>query len=265
MKQCKNTKQGNYKKVIYYSDEKNDDFAGTKITTKKLPKNFKYISKNLFWNFFAFIAYRIIAFPVAYLYCKLVNKAKWVNKKVLKQAKNSGYFIYGNHTSLGFDAFSPNIIGFPKKTHIVTSRDATSIFGIRQLVLMLGALPVPDGFDNSKKYYDAIQKRIAQNRVVCIYPEAHIWPYYTKIRNFSKSSFRHPVELNKPVFCFTTTYQKHFNKKRPRVVVYIDGPYFPNVNISKKEQIIDLRNRVYSTMCERSKNSNFEYIKYIKK
>ena len=62
----------------------------------------------------------------------------------------------------------------------------------------------------------------------------------------------------------TNTYQKRKNGK-VKIVTYIDGPFFWDNSLSKKDQKADLRNKVYNTMVERSKNSNFEYIKYVKK
>ena len=35
-------------KIYYYSDEVNDDFAGTDIEKKKLPENYQYLHKG-FW------------------------------------------------------------------------------------------------------------------------------------------------------------------------------------------------------------------------
>ena len=38
------------RKILYYSDELNDDFAGTNIEQKKLPEDFEYINKNFFFK-----------------------------------------------------------------------------------------------------------------------------------------------------------------------------------------------------------------------
>ena len=63
----------------------------------------------------------------------------------------------------------------------------------------------------------------------------------------------------------TNTYQSYGkNNDKLKIVTYIDGPFWANENISIKEQKEELRNKVYETMEKRSKNSNFEYIKYIK-
>lgn len=48
-------------------------------------------------------------------------------------------------------------------------------------------------------------------------------------------------------------------------MTYIDGPFFPNRNLNKKEMQIDLRNQIYNKMVERSNNSNIEVIEYKRK
>ena len=97
-----------------------------------------------------------------------------------------------------------------------------------------------------------------------IYPEAHIWPFYTKIRNFPDSSFKYPVEYGTPVFCFTNVYKKRKFFKTPQMVTYIDGPFFADSSLSPRENRSFLRNMVFKAMCERSKLNEVEMIKYLK-
>ena len=263
-----NTRKNNNaepKKTVYYCDELNDDFAGTNINTKQTPKDFAYVNKNVFLRAFSFVLYYFIAFPLVWTINKVVYFARYKNRKVLKQAKNQGYFLYGNHTILLGDAFSPSIISAPKRAYIIANPDATSIKGVRTIVKALGVLPTPYHKETYAKFFDAIETRLKQKATITIYPEAHIWPYCTKIRNFNSVSFKFPVKFNAPSFCFTTTYKKRKLFKKPRAVIYIDGPFYPNQELSKKEQELDLRDRIYQTMCTRSKESNYDYIKYVKK
>lgn len=78
-------------------------------------------------------------------------------------------------------------------------------------------------------------------------------------------SFKYPVELNVPVFSLTNTYVKDEKRKdKVKIVSYIDGPFFQNKDLTKKEQQKELRDKVYECMVKRSKNSNMEYIKYVR-
>ncbi|MCQ2087443.1 MAG: 1-acyl-sn-glycerol-3-phosphate acyltransferase [Bacilli bacterium] len=253
-------------KILYYSDELNDDFAGTDINQKKLPQNFKYISKNIFYVIGKFLI-TVLLTPIIYLVLKIWYHQKFINRKALKRAKHTGYFVYGNHTNGCLDAFLPQVLTCPKKAYIIVNPDATSIPGIRTLVMMLGAIPLPTDNSLTLKYLHCIKDRVTKNKsVIMIYPEAHIWPYYTDIRNFKADSFIYPVEHNVPVFCTTNVYKKRKIGRRPKVVTYVDGPFYPDPSLTKKENMTNLRNKVYETMKNRV-NSNpvykykYDYIK----
>ena len=172
--------------------------------------------------------------------------------------------MYGNHTQAFADTFIPSVAIYPKRNFLIVNPENVSMKGLITLTELLGAIPIPINTKGMKKFIDIVEKRIKQNYTVSIYPEAHIWPYYTKIRPFKDVSFKYPVNLDTPVFCFTNTYQKR-GKGKVKIVSYIDGPFFANKELTKKEQQKDLRDRVYNQMVERSKDSNIEIIKYIKK
>lgn len=252
-------------KTIYYQDELNDEFSGVVRNTVKIDGDFEYIKKSSFWNLCAFFAYRVIMVPFAFFYTKIKFHHKIVNKKCLKTCKDCGYFMYGNHTLMGGDAFIPNMINLPKKTYTIVHPDNISKMGTKNFILMNGAIPLPTTTSATKNFINAIEKRVVEGSVIQIYPEAHIWPYYTKIRPFKSTSFRYPVKFGEPVYCFTNTFHKRKLSKTPKVITYIDGPFYPNTTLLPKEQEQDLRDRVYSAMVERSKLNTYEKIKYIKK
>ncbi|MCR5786307.1 MAG: hypothetical protein K6G28_01215 [Acholeplasmatales bacterium] len=242
----------------YYTDEVNTEFSG--ITRKKVivDKDFPFVHRNPIWKICEYILYYIIIYPVAYLYSLIHLRQKIVGKKKLRGFKGQ-YFMYGNHTQVPGDGMMPPRIMFPRKVFDLVSPDNIAVKGTKNILLMVGALPIPNDIHGIKPFEKAIEYRIKHHQPICIYPEAHIWPYYTGIRNFKSVSFRYPIKLDKPVFCFTNTYKKTRFFKRPKLVTYVDGPFYPNKELSSKEQVEDLRNQVYNTMKERSLNSNYEY------
>ena len=46
-------------------------------------------------------------------------------------------------------------------------------------------------------------------------------------------------------------------------MVYIDGPFYPDMKLPLKERRAALRNEVYLAMLARAKNSDCEYISYV--
>ena len=253
------------KRVFYYTDELNDDFSSAKITPKVIDKDYVYIYNSFFKKATRFFWYRIVFFPIAILYAKIKFHHKVKNQEVIKPYKKGGYFLYGNHTQGTGDAFMVQRINKSKGKHVIVHPDNISMPVLGRITPSLGAIPLPNDMVAYKNFMNAIETHIKQRECVVIYPEAHIWPYYTGIRPFVDTSFQYPIKLDVPTFCFTNTYQKRWLSKKPRIVTYVDGPFFPNKELSFKAQRTDLRNQVYSCMCERAKNSTVNFIQYIKK
>lgn len=253
------------RKVIYYSDELNDEFSVAQIIPKKIDGDYQYIHSSPFKRFTHFFWYRIVATPIVFLFTKIVFHHKVIGKGVLKRYKDKGYFIYGNHTQDIGDAFIPTALSFPKDAYVIVHPNNVSMPVLGKVTPSLGALPLPDDMTAYRNFLKAIETRFSQGHAIVIYPEAHIWPYYTDIRPFTDVSFAYPVKLDAPVFCFTNTYQKSRLSKEPKIVTYIDGPVYPDKALSQKEQKRDLRDKVYAKMCERAKNSSVKCIEYIKR
>lgn len=249
-------------KIIYYTDELNDEFSGTDFVPRKIDGSYSYeggfLRKigHVFW-------YYIIAIPCAYLFLYFKFHHKIINRHLLKEMK-SAYFLYGNHTHHLADAVIPTIISRPKDMYVIVHADNVSMPFLGKINPSMGAIPLPDDGEAAKNFMKFVKKKVAGGNPITIYPEAHIWPYYTGIRPFKDTSFGYPIQSGVPVYCFTNTYQKRKNRKSPQLVTYIDGPFYAEEGLSKKEQKERLRNRVYETMWERSKNSNVELIKYVK-
>ena len=85
---------------------------------------------------------------------------------------------------------------------------------------------------------------------------AFLYGYQT----FKELSFRYPIKYNYPTYCFTNTYQKRRWRKTPRIVTYVDGPFYPEDGTEGK---MSLRNQVYATMKKRAESNTVEMITYI--
>lgn len=248
-------------KVIYYKDELNDEFSKAKINPIKIDKNYKYEHKS-FWNLCSYLLQNFVSMPIKVLYAKIKFKHKIIGKEKFKNSKKQGYFIYVNHTQEFVDTFLPSLANYPKRNFFIVNPENISMKGLKHLVELLGAVPVPGNIDATKTFKNIIEKHIKKNHSITIYPEAHIWPYYTKIRPFKSVSFKYPVELNAPIYTITNTYR--LQNKKVQIVSYIDGPFFAKENIHPKQAQNQLRDIAYNTMYERSKNSSYEHIKYKK-
>lgn len=253
------------KKVIYYNDALTDDFAGTHITKTVVDETFPYIHKSRLWKITADIVYYGIAFPLVWFFERVILGMRFVNKNAVKQCKDTPYFLYGNHTGW-YDAFTPNLISLPRRNRIIVAADTVSIKGLRSIVQMLGAVPIPTTVRGMKKFVQTVDS-FHKDCTLTIYPEAHIWPYFTGVRPFPDTSFGYAVKHNSPVFAFFTAYTAPKGLlgwcRKANMTVYVSDPIYPDPNLSPREARKDLRDKVYAFMAEKSQLSDYEVYQYI--
>lgn len=246
------------KEVRYYSSF-SDDFNQSADQNFELPEDYKWVRTGVIFKFLSALVYGL-AVIFGGIYCRLVLHMKVIGRKNLKGVKG-GFFIYGNHTQPVGDVFIPALCVLPKRIFTVVSTANYGIPFIGKLLPFLGALPIVNTVHGVKELNKAMEYRLEKGHPVVIYPEAHVWEYYTDIRRFPSTSFKFPVKLDKPSFVMTVTYKKSKLFKKPLMEVFLDGPFYPQGS-TPKDKTSDLHQKVLSKMLERSKNSNYSYIEY---
>lgn len=254
------------KKVIYFSDPLRDDFAGNHIRTKQVGRDFPFLHKSFWWRIWSFLLYYAVAMPLVWLISKLYLGLKMENHRQVRKVGRTGYFLYGNHTR-ALDAFLPAMVAFPRRSYVVANPDAVSIPGLRSLVQMLGCLPLPTEQKAFPGFLEALAWRCQQRACIGIFPEAHIWPFYTGVRPFVGTSFRYPVRMDVPVIAMAATYRKRrglfFWMKRPGMTLTFSQPMYPDPALGVKAAQEELRRRVYDFMRQvTDRPGNVEYIRY---
>lgn len=247
----------------YYQSD-TDDFVHSKNREYRLPADYVWLDERPQRRILSAAVYWA-AWIFSFLYVRLFRPIKIKNRRALRQCGKSGCFLYGNHTQPVGDVFTPAYICGCQRIYTIAGQENLGLPVIGRLLPYLGALPVPDTLPQMKQFLEAVYRRITEKCCVVIYPEAHVWPYYTDIRPFPLTSFRFPVECDAPVFCMTTTYQKKRHGKEPQITVYIDGPFYPDKKLSKKEAQKELHDEIFSCMKRRSLHSSYEYIRYREK
>ena len=246
---------------IKYYKSYSDDFVESRRQSYRLPEGYSWIRGSIFYRALSRCLYAFTVF-FSFLYFRLVLHAKFKNRSVLKQAGDTGYFLYGNHTQPVGDAFLPVRALAPRRAYVVASPANLGIPVLGPLLPLLGALPLPDSVGGLKKLTRAIRLRVESRNCVALYPEAHVWPWYTGIRPLPTAPFGFPAECGAPSFCMTTTYQKRKHGKKPGMTVYLDGPFYPDRSLSRAKQKEKLRGEIFRCMERRSKNSTASYIRY---
>lgn len=253
-------------RTVYYEDPLKDEFSGYAPKNYFIGSDYHYIHKNLFYRVGSSLVYRVVMTPMALFHSVFSLHQKFVNRSALKACRKQGYYVYGNHTQHMGGGYTPSLCFFPKKVYIVVNPDNLAVKGLKTVFEMSGALPLPSELSGMPSFFDAVGERIKEKHVVCIYPEAHIWPFCTFIRPFKAASFHYPSKTLTPVYAFTDCYKRRKHSSKPRIVTYIDGPFYPNPALPLSERALQLRNEVYSAMSKRaSEESDYEVIHYVQK
>lgn len=249
------------KEIRYYVSESDDFFqVGEKY---ELSSDYEYIQRGRLARIGSSVLY-FFAFIISSVYCRLFLRVRFVGAKKLR-LQTGGFFIYGNHTQPVGDVFDPALACAPKRIYTVVSVANMHLPVIGRLLRPLGALPLPSTLSQTKRFNSAIRERIESGHPVVIYPEAHLWEYYSGIREFSDASFTYPVSLEVPSYTLTLTYQERGEGKKPDITAFVDGPFYGE-GASRRERMRDLHDKVYGAMRERAESyTSCEYIKYVKR
>ena len=254
-------------RTIYWKDETNDDFDEVGLSRPPVPKGYNYKRTNPINIFFSAILYHVVAKPIIGVYC-VCKGIRFVGKKNLKKLGGKGAFIFSNHVALSdVLKFQAYVFFWRKRVNILGYPDTLSMPIVRNLTRALGYLPLPLSGDlkNMVALVDAFKFYIEKNQFILIFPEAHIWPYYTKVRTFKSGSFNYPAKLEAPVLPIVTTWRKTKLCKKPKQTIYILEPIFPDPNKGTAENKEYLYNKTLEAMQKCADSvKQYEYIKYIK-
>lgn len=245
----------------YYSSF-TDDFEQSADQAFALPADYEWVRTDGGSRLLSALVYGVAA-VLSSVYCTVFLHMRVRGRSKLRGV-SGGYFLYGNHTQPVGDVFIPALCALPKRIYTVVSTANYGIPVIGRILPFLGALPIVDSVHGMRELSKAIRYRVESGHPIVIYPEAHVWEYYTHIRPFPDTSFKFPAKLNTPCFAMTVTYKRSAIFKRPLMEVFLDGPFYPHGDTTK-EKAADLHRRVYAAMQERSQNSNYAYIRYEKR
>lgn len=249
---------------VRYYNSYTDDFSMTENQDYTLPEDYEWVRKDLRSRILSALSYAA-AWLFSTIYCRLFLHVRFRNRHVLKETKKTGAFLYGNHTQPIGDVFNPALACLPNRIYTLASPANLGIPVLGRVLPYLGALPVPDELTGMRKLTKAIEYRLVQKRCIVVYPEAHVWEYYTGIRPFPSTSFKYPVKYSVPTYAMTTTYQPRRLGRHPKITIYLDGPFYPDNTQSRNQQAEALRDTVYNCMLGRSQNSSCDYMHYEKR
>jgi len=243
----------NYKKYNYNNiDEDAEVIKNWEPLRFKLNDNYKYVSKNIIFNTLS----NILCFIVA-LILTLVNKIFFGYKVINKNhiPKDTGFVSISNHIHIIDCGFIGTTL-YPRRIYFPTRAESFKIPLVRHIIKILYAVPIPKEDKYKKKFYKQINEVLQKGKIVHMYPEGSLWPYYDKIRDFKFGAFKIAVEANVPILPIRFKYKKVWYKRKPAIICEILEPLYPNNKLEKDERIRDLRERALNEMRKEHESTN---------
>ena len=219
----------------------------------KITEKYKYVPKNIIYKFFSFILYYLIAFPILSIIMKLFYDFKVEGKENIKNLK-TGAISVSNHV-LVLDCAMVGLACISKKVYFTAREGSFKIPFVRRLIRLLRAIPIPKEIKNKKHFMESIEKLLKDNYMVHFYPEAALWPYCNKLRNFKKGAFTLAIKNDVPILPIVITYRepkeiRKYLKRKKDITLHILPPvkYEKSEEKTQLEMEIELKDIVYAKM-----------------
>ena len=217
----------------------------------EIDENFNFVNDNFLFNTFSNLLY-MIAYPILIFITKFFYGFKIEGRENL-EGITSGKFTVSNHVH-PLDCTMVGLANAPQKTFYTSLETNFKIPVVRRIIKLLNAVPIPKNIKYTKAFMDSIDELLRNNKTVHFYPEGSLWPHYEKIRHFKNGAFDFAVRNNVPVVPMVIKFNKpkkisNLIKTRTTITLVIQKPIYPNKKKKKKDAIIDLKDRVRSSMC----------------
>ncbi len=229
-----------YKKKIKPEIDYPEDAPQTHIVKMKHRKHHKVVDekynyarkKNIFYHLGAFLL-RLLAWFALPIWAKLFTHYKINGKKNLKRVKHTGVLITCNHVHLT-DAplMATRLFGIKRKVRFVMLSESRDIPVAGPLLEALGGVPLGDTINGMKHLNGYINILLKRKKPVLIFPEASLWPYYRKIRPFSRGTFLFAEQSGAPILPVIITFRTRRNGKQ-KMIINILKPIYPEGRDSK--------------------------------
>ncbi|MDO4283139.1 MAG: lysophospholipid acyltransferase family protein [Clostridia bacterium] len=223
-----------------------DNFKRSKHIT--VGKDYNFIPKNIFFKIASFLLY-CIAYPILFLYDKLVFGLKIKGRKNLRKIKGAKITI-SNHINI-LDVSFVSLANFPNPLYFPTIKSNLEIPFVSILVKLLRGLPIPNTFEGKRAFYNVIEDLLKRNKSIHFYPEGSLIPYHDKIRKFKDGAFDFACSYHVPVIPIVYTYREpkgifKYIKKKKCITLNVLEAVYPEKD--DKKYVEEFKNMVYHKM-----------------
>ncbi|MCL2735701.1 MAG: 1-acyl-sn-glycerol-3-phosphate acyltransferase [Propionibacteriaceae bacterium] len=238
------------RQTITVRDPLTDDFGSTsqRVRTVNVDETYQYAHRNPLWRLVSWVMYYIVA-PIPLYLISRVYGMRFVGRSTVR--RQGGCYLYGNH-SHWTDVLVPYLLSFPARAVVVAGPTAVSVPVAKALVPMLGGVPLNTTVAGKIAFRSALDAAVRRGESVAVFPEAHLWPYFTGVREFSSASFTYPVRTATPVVPYVVTYRRRrwLTWRPPHLTVTVGPAILPEAWQGSPDPKGVLRDAVRSFMVD---------------
>lgn len=233
-------------------------FHPRKVTLKE---NYKFYNRNIFFIIFSTIVIYLTAFFLFFI-GKICWGLKVKGRKNLKTIK--GAITISNHT-LQQDGFLNVASLLPRKNYITMLQSNLGFPFVSQFLRIAGAVPIPEERKLFTRFLKETAEIVKKGKLVHIYPEAALMPYCDHIRPFLPGAFHIAYQAKAPIIPIVYTFHKprglyRLYKRKPIIHQNILEPYYPELDIPRKECIAKMEKDLFNIM-NNFFNSTSDFVK----
>ena len=217
-----------------------------------IDRNYEYVSKDIIFNTFSDVLYYLIAYPILKVLTKIVYDLKIEGRENIDFLEK-GAISVSNHV-LFLDCAMVGLAWGLKRVYYTTLEGSFKIPFVRKLIKLLRAMPIPEKIKNREYFIKAIEEILNNGNFVHFYPEASLFPYYKKIRNFKNGAFSIAIKNNVPIVPMVFTFRepkgirKIFKKKKDVTLKILKPVTISEDGLNQKQKEELLKNKVYTMM-----------------
>lgn len=217
-----------------------------------IDRNYEYVSKDIIFNTFSDVLYYLIAYPILKVLTKIVYDLKIEGRENIDFLEK-GAISVSNHV-LFLDCAMVGLTWGLKRVYYTTLEGSFKIPFVRKLIKLLRAMPIPEKIKNREYFMKAIEEILNNGNFVHFYPEASLFPYYKKIRNFKNGAFSIAVKNDVPIVPMVFTFRepkgirKIFKKKKDVTLKILKPVTIKEEGLNQKQKEELLKNKVHTMM-----------------
>ena len=217
-----------------------------------IDENYEYVPKeDTIFSICSDFIYYGIAYPILKVLTKIIYDFKIEGQENIEDLED-GAISVSNHV-LFLDCAMIGLAFKDKKIYYTTQEESFKIPFVRKLIKLLRAIPIPKGIENKKYFIKAISNLLKEKNIVHVYPEASLWPYCKKIRNFKNGAFDMAVRNQVPVVPCVFTFREPIGvrklfKRKKDVTLKILKPVYSDSDKYIRQQIEELKEKTFKGM-----------------